>query len=74
MDKPVFENKCQLCLGCIYGCPCKALKPGISKFVVVKDGYSLKELEKRLPYEGQINVEELATGYLWIGVRKYLLE
>ncbi len=70
--KPKFSNKCHLCLSCIYGCPKNALSPGIGKFIVLKDGFSIKELEKKLPLREKGNIEELAKGYLWSGVRKYL--
>lgn len=73
-DRPTFMSQCHLCLRCIYGCPKKALKPGICKFVVIKEGFSINDLEKKLPYQGERNVAELAKGYLWSGVRKYLLE
>jgi flavodoxin/ferredoxin len=75
-NKPVFGGKCILCLKCIYGCPRKALKPGICKFVVFKDGYNLCEMEKRVMVDGRskLATEELARGYLWKGVREYLLD
>lgn len=73
-DGPVFQNKCHMCLNCIYGCPQKALQPGIGKFVVIKEGYNLKELEKKVPYPEPVDVENLAKGYVWKGVKNYLLE
>ena len=71
---PQFGNKCHLCLNCIYGCPERALKPGSGKFIIIKEGYNLKELEKMQPLTEEIDVEKLAKGFLWSGVRKYLLE
>ncbi|HEX9059276.1 MAG TPA: EFR1 family ferrodoxin [Clostridia bacterium] len=70
--RPDFKGRCHMCLKCIYGCPCKALKAGFVKFVVIKAGYSMKELEKKLPYKEKVNLEEVASGYVWGGVRKYL--
>ncbi len=72
--KPEFANKCQLCLCCIYGCPSKALKPGIGKFVVIREGYNLKDFEDLQPLNEHVDVEKIAKGYLWSGVRKYLLD
>ncbi|HEY5576527.1 MAG TPA: hypothetical protein VIK34_07405 [Clostridiaceae bacterium] len=65
-----------MCLKCIYGCPRNALKPGICKFAVFKDGYNLCEIEKRVKVEGKskLGIEELARGYLWKGVREYILD
>ncbi|MCX7922911.1 MAG: EFR1 family ferrodoxin [Clostridia bacterium] len=71
---PAFGKGCVLCLKCIYGCPNRALKSGALSFVVIKDGYNLKTLEKRIPSTETINVEELAKGYLWKGIREYLLD
>ena len=72
-DRPAFGGQCHMCLNCLYGCPRKALTPGIMKFIMIKEGYSLKELEHKLPWPEPMNVEELAKGFLWSGVRKYLL-
>lgn len=73
-SKPIFGGKCNLCLKCIYGCPNKALQPGFGKFIVIKEGYNLKELETKLPNLEQVDVESLTKGYIWSGVRKYLLD
>ncbi len=77
--RPVFKDRCIMCLGCIYRCPQKALTPGILKFFVFDDGYDLKPLEKKLlerawqrPKEEELKA--LTKGYLMSGVRKYLLE
>ena len=72
--RPKFGNKCHLCLNCIYGCPNKALMPSIGKFVVIKEGYDLKTIENMGILKETVDVENLAKGYLWSGVRKYLLE
>lgn len=72
--KPSFGGQCHMCLNCIYGCPQKAIEPGMLKFIVIKNGYNLKELEKKVPYPDPIDVKKLAAGYVWSGVRKYLLE
>ncbi|PKM72925.1 MAG: hypothetical protein CVU91_07840 [Firmicutes bacterium HGW-Firmicutes-16] len=71
--KPVFGNGCNFCLGCIYGCPCKALDAGMGKSLVFKDGFDLKRLEKIPPLE-DADIEALAKGYAWSGVKKYLID
>ncbi len=71
--KPVFGNGCNFCLGCIYGCPCKALDAGMGKSLLFKDGFDLKRLEKIPPPEGA-DIETLAKGYAWSGVKKYLMD
>ena len=73
-DRPVFGKDCLLCLKCIYGCPNKALGSGTFSFIIVKEGYDLNALEKRMDGVELVPVEELAKGYLWRGVKKYLLE
>ena len=70
---PKFGGECHLCLKCIYGCPKKALIPGTAAFIVIKDGYNLKQLEEMPFLSEEIDLEKLVPGYLWSGVRKYLL-
>lgn len=70
--RPAFGDHCHICLNCLYGCPQKALSPGTMKFIMIKEGYSLKALEKKAPCQEPVNVEELAKGFLWAGIRKYL--
>lgn len=72
-EKPTFSNRCHLCLKCIYGCPSKALQPGICKFIVIEEGYCLKDIKEKLPENSQGSVKELKVGFLWKGVKKYLL-
>jgi ferredoxin len=73
-NKPAFGEKCILCLKCIYGCPRQALEAGALKFIIIKEGYDLKALEKRMRGIQPAAVEDLAKGYIWKGVKKYLLE
>lgn len=42
--KPRFGNQCDMCLGCIYNCPEKALLPATWAFQVDKKGYNLNEM------------------------------
>jgi len=72
--RPVFEDRCHLCLGCIYRCPNKSLAAGKWKFVIIKEGYDLKRLEEKVPLDEPVDIARLAKGYLWSGARKYLLE
>jgi len=39
--KPKFGNRCDMCLGCVYNCPQKALKPTYAAFQIDKKGYDL---------------------------------
>ncbi|MGD9778420.1 EFR1 family ferrodoxin [Methanomethylovorans sp.] len=73
-NKPVFEEDCILCLKCIYGCPKQAIGAGALKFIVLKEGYDLQALEKRMQGAQLAPVEDLAKGYIWKGVKEYLLE
>jgi MinD superfamily P-loop ATPase len=41
--KPKFGFKCSMCMRCIYNCPEKAISPRISKFIPIKQGYSLSK-------------------------------
>ncbi len=71
-NKPAFGKKCVLCLGCIYSCPQKALRPAIMKFVAIPNGFSLKDI-LALPHDDtEIDLDREAKGYLWLGVKRYL--
>jgi ferredoxin len=41
INKPIIGNYCDMCLGCIYNCPQKALQPTYGAFQVDKNGYDL---------------------------------
>ncbi|WP_298682912.1 EFR1 family ferrodoxin [uncultured Methanomethylovorans sp.] len=73
-NKPVFGEDCILCLKCIYGCPTQAIGAGALRFIVLKEGYDLQALEKRMHGAQLTPVEDLARGYIWKGVKEYLLE
>ena len=40
--KPKFGNRCDMCLGCVYNCPQKALQPTWGAFQIDKNGYDLQ--------------------------------
>ena len=40
--RPTFGNRCDMCLGCIYNCPQKALQAGYGAFQIDKNGYDLR--------------------------------
>lgn len=70
---PTFGKTCHFCLGCIYGCPQKALAPGKYKFSVIPSGYPLKRYMQKP--EKPLTEAELAIklkGLAWNGVRRYL--
>ncbi|MBP1629145.1 MAG: hypothetical protein H6Q15_38 [Bacteroidetes bacterium] len=73
-QKASFDSKCDMCLGCIYSCPQGALEAGKWKFQIIKTGFSLKLLSKRRINKSEIDIKQEAKGFLWSGVRKYLLE
>ncbi len=72
--KPIFAYRCCLCLRCIYHCPMKALKPAIARSFILKEGFSLKELEKELPDFQPIDVNSYQYGDGFAGLKKYFLE
>jgi len=43
-DKPKFGNRCDMCFGCIYNCPQKALKSTYAAFQIDKNGYDLRKM------------------------------
>jgi len=44
--KPVFGFNCIMCMRCIYNCPEQAIAPRFSKFIPIKDGYTLSKYLK----------------------------
>ena len=40
-QKPTFGKRCDMCFGCIYNCPQKALQPTWGAFQIDKNGYDL---------------------------------
>ena len=42
--KPKFKFNCLMCMRCIYNCPQKAINPRFSKFIPIKQGYSLSKI------------------------------
>lgn len=69
--KPVFSDKCNFCLSCIYGCPEKAISTKKGSFAIIKQGYDLSEIE-RLPHIENPDIDNLTKGPLYGGMRKYL--
>jgi ferredoxin/flavodoxin len=72
-NRPSFGWRCIICLRCIYGCPQKSMYTRIFSFVVVKEGYDLKKLEERMHSIDLEPIEKHAPGYLYAGIREYLL-
>ena len=69
----MFGDRCVLCLRCVYGCPERAIQPGMLKSVVLKDGYDLAGVEKRMAGKTDFPpMKEMASGLMLKGVRKYL--
>lgn len=44
--KPGFGFSCTMCMRCIYNCPEKAISPRFSKFIPIKNGYTLSKYIK----------------------------
>jgi ferredoxin len=70
--RPVFSKKCVSCLRCVYACPVGALSSRGGKFLILKDGFSLKSIADTL--ENSREMAESACGVLWKGIKTYLEE
>lgn len=68
---PIFQGRCSACMACVYGCPQKAIKS--RNLLVLKNGYDLNLLEKRMRGTALKEVDECSKGIIFRGVRKYLL-
>ncbi len=69
---PIFGHDCIMCFRCIYGCPAHAMTTG--NFMVLKNGFDLDALEKRMQDADLEPVEKCCPGLLFKGVRDYLLD
>ena len=69
---PEFKDQCVACFRCIYGCPRQAMWS--KNAMVIKSGYSLSEIEKRIPCSTLKPIDECCSGKLFKGVLKYLKE
>jgi ferredoxin len=70
--RPVFGDKCIICLRCIYGCPNRSIKANRGSFVVVKSGFDLETVKNRMEGVPLEPVDKCCKGLLWIGVKNYL--
>ena len=71
-SKPEFKDRCLICLRCVYGCPANALYPKKFKFLLVKGGYSLAKVEKRMEDKEILPLNKIRAGILFGGVKKYI--
>ena len=46
-SRPRFGGRCVVCLRCVYGCPARAIVPGVGKSFILKQGFDLNALEAR---------------------------
>ncbi|MDZ5723558.1 EFR1 family ferrodoxin [Acetobacterium sp. K1/6] len=71
----IFGNNCVICMRCIYGCPQRAIEPGIGKFMVVPEGFNLNKVENRMDHLTVYPRISQATNHSSLrGVRNYLIE
>ncbi len=67
--KPCFSNKCATCMRCVYSCPENALSPRFMKWLVLKEGFNLKGLEKGLA--GLEETEDPSFKGVWRALKPY---
>lgn len=70
--RPRFGNECFMCFNCIYNCPVRALQS--NNVMVLKQGFSLSALTRRMKDTDLLPVEKCCKGVLWAGVRTYLTD
>lgn len=70
-----FGNDCVLCLRCVYGCPQRAIEPGLGKFLILPEGFNLSKVENRMDHLTVYPRISQATRHSSLrGVRDYLIE
>ena len=73
--KHTFGNECVICLRCVYGCPQRAITPGLGKFMVLPAGFNLSKVENRMDHLTVYPRISQATSHSSLrGVRDYLIE
>lgn len=70
--RPVFGSTCVMCFRCVYACPKHAMQT--NNFMVLKTGFDLRALEKRMEGVELQPVEQCAGGMMWGAIRDYLLD
>jgi len=70
--RPVFGKKCVLCTRCMYGCPQKSLEPAFFKSFLLKDGFSISDLEKKLAVTPPVSFAELTASERSEAIENYL--
>jgi ferredoxin/flavodoxin len=66
-DQLVFSNRCVMCFRCAYGCPSHAIEAKRLGFMLIKQGFDIKQ------YDRQDDIpDENIKGVLWKGVNLYL--
>lgn len=71
-QRPTFHHNCIMCFRCIYACPSKAITT--NNFMVLKGGFNLDALEKRMQGVELEPVEKCCPGILFKAVRDYLID
>jgi ferredoxin/flavodoxin len=71
--RPKFGKKCIMCFRCIYGCPNHSIYATRGKFMVIKAGFDLAGLEKRMASVELEPIEKCIKGTLFHGLGSYLL-
>jgi len=71
---PVFGSRCVMCLNCLYACPERALSPGMMRFALIKEGFSLDALKGDGTPAKAAAVDAETQGPAWKGVRAYIRE
>ena len=73
--KPVFGNRCVICLRCVYGCPSKAIRAGLLGSAVLKDGFDLGAAAVNGQSQAmEPPLAELAKSAAWGGVARFLMD
>ncbi|MDD3168453.1 MAG: EFR1 family ferrodoxin [Eubacteriales bacterium] len=71
-SKPRFKDQCVICMRCVYGCPTNAIK--VKGNFVLKNGFDLSAVERRMKDVELAPVEKCCKGLLYKGVKEYLLD
>jgi len=71
--KPIFHNKCIVCMRCVYGCPINAITNERFNKFILENGFDIGTIVEETRGAKLVPVMKCTKGIIWLGVRKFLL-
>jgi ferredoxin len=69
-----FGTNCVMCFRCVYECPSHSILAATANFMVLKQGFNIDRLEKRMDQVELLPLEVCGKGFFRKSVKSYLSE